>query len=67
MGHQNARDEGKCEQCYIHFMIFTIQGNMFVFAYILYTSVPRTQSEAFQFGASYNYKTKQNKTNYLPS
>ncbi len=28
---------------------------------------PRTQSEASWFSGSQNYKTKQNKTNYLPS
>jgi hypothetical protein len=30
-----------------------------------FPKIPRTQSEASQFSGSHNYKTKQNKTNYL--
>jgi hypothetical protein len=32
-----------------------------------FPKTPRTQSEAYRLGGSHNYKTKQNKTNYLPS
>jgi len=32
-----------------------------------FPKTPRTRSEASQFGGSHNYKTNQNKTNYLPS
>jgi hypothetical protein len=31
-----------------------------------FPKTPRTRSEASRFGGTHNYKTKQNKTNYLP-
>ncbi len=32
-----------------------------------FPKTPRTRSKASRFGGSHNYKTKQNKTNYIPS